>query len=304
MNISLFIGEYKRYLQLEKNLSLNSIEAYIRDVKKLEAFLLNYSFNKANLSAEILNEFVKWIAKEDISPSTQARIISGIKSFFNYLLIEKKIEENPAEDIDFPKLEKKLPIYLNYNEIERIFSIIDLSKTGGFRNKVILELLFACGLRVSEVINIKKNDISYEEEWLKVIGKGNKQRLVPISKNALNLIKIYNDTERNHQKPISKDKDILFLNRRGGKLSRIYIFNIIKELAEKVGINKNVSPHTLRHSFATSLVTNGADLRAVQSMLGHESITTTEIYTHLDRKFLKNTVDEYHPRSEKRKSKK
>ncbi|MCC6722533.1 MAG: site-specific tyrosine recombinase XerD [Bacteroidia bacterium] len=304
MNISLFIGEYKRYLQLEKNLSLNSIEAYIRDVKKLEAFLLNYNFNKANLSAEILNEFVKWIAKEDISPASQARIISGIKSFFNYLLIEKKIEENPAENIDFPKLEKKLPSYLNYNEIEKMFSIIDLSKTGGFRNKVILELLFACGLRVSEVINIKKNDISYEEEWLKVIGKGNKQRLVPISKNALNLIKIYNDTERNHQKPISKDKDILFLNRRGGKLSRIYIFNIIKELAEKAGINKNVSPHTLRHSFATSLVTNGADLRAVQSMLGHESITTTEIYTHLDRKFLKNTVDEFHPRSEKRKSKK
>lgn len=305
MNISIYIDEYKRYLQLEKNLSINTLDAYIRDINKIIDFInLNQiKPNSVKIDSYFLNEFVKWIAKSGIAPASQARIISGIRSFFNYLILEKIIDENPAEMLELPKLVKKLPNVLSFEEIEKMISFIDLSITGGFRNKVMLELLFACGLRVSELINLKKSDISFDEEWIIVTGKGNKQRLVPISTNALNLIKIYLETERNNQATATKDKEILFLNRRGAKLSRVFIFNVIKELTQKAGINKNVSPHTLRHSFATGLVTNGADLRAVQNMLGHESITTTEIYTHLDRKFLKNTIDEFHPRSEKRKNK-
>lgn len=305
MNISQYIGEYERYLQLEKNLSPNSIQAYIRDIKKIEDFVNIKKLNFANLifNNEFFINFINWIAENGIAPASQARIISGIRSFFNYLLLEKIIDENPTEMIEFPKLAKKLPNVLTNEEIEKMLSVIDLSKTGSFRNKVILELLFACGLRVSELITLKKNDISFDEEWIKVTGKGNKQRLVPISENALKLIEIYLETERNHQKPLNTDKEILFLNKRGTKLSRVLIFNVVKELAEKAGVRKNVSPHTLRHSFATGLVTNGADLRAVQTMLGHESITTTEIYTHLDRKFLTKTVDEFHPRAKKQKDK-
>ena len=304
MNISLYIDEYKRYLQLEKNLAKNTLEAYIRDINKIIDFInLNQiKTNSVKIDYFFLNDFVKWIAISGIATATQARIISAIRSFFNYLILEKIIDENPTEMLEFPKLVKKLPNILSFEEIEKILSFIDLSITGGFRNKVMLELLFACGLRVSELINLKKTDISFDEEWIIVTGKGNKQRLVPISANALNLIKIYLETERNNQPASTKDKEILFLNRRGTKLSRVFIFNVIKELTQKAGINKNVSPHTLRHSFATGLVTNGADLRAVQNMLGHESITTTEIYTHLDRKFLKKTIDEFHPRSEKRKN--
>ncbi|NUM30983.1 MAG: site-specific tyrosine recombinase XerD [Bacteroidetes bacterium] len=303
MNISLYIAEYERYLRLEKNLSPNSIQAYIRDIKKIEDFIninsINLSSNKPN--SDFFESFINWLAQNGIAPSSQSRIISGIRSFFNYLLLEKIIDENPAEMIEFPKLAKKLPNFLTLEEIEKMLSIIDLSKTGGFRNKVIIELLFACGLRVSELVNLKKADISYDEEWIKVTGKGNKQRLVPISQNALKLIEIYLETERNKQKASNADKETLFLNRRGKKLSRVFVFNIIKELAIKAGVRKNVSPHTLRHSFATGLVANGADLRSVQLMLGHESITTTEIYTHLDRKFLTQTIDEFHPRSKKRK---
>ena len=225
--------------------------------------------------------------------------MSGIRSFYDYLLLEKQIDKNPTELIEFPRLSRKLPNVLSNEEIELMLAQIDLSKEGGFRNKVILELLFACGLRVSELVNLEKGNIYFKEECILVTGKGNKQRLVPISDNALNLIQLYLDTERNNADTKPKDREILFLNRRGSRLTRVFIFTLVKELAAKAGIRKKVSPHTFRHSFATGLVTNGADLRAVQSMLGHESITTTEIYAHLDRKHLKQVVDQFHPRSKK-----
>lgn len=299
MLLSPFFNGYKQYLQLERNLSKNTIEAYLSDISKVEEYSVenNVEISSLELSSEFLQEFVKWIAQSGTSGRSQARILSGIRSFYDYLLLEKKIEKNPTELIEFPKLAKNLPTVLSEVEIESMLALIDLSKEGGFRNKVILELLFACGLRVSELINLEIGHISFKEEWILVTGKGNKQRLVPVSQNALNLIKVYLDSERIHFEAKTKDKEILFLNRRGGRLTRVFIFTVIKELAAKAGIRKKVSPHTFRHSFATELVSNGADLRAVQSMLGHQSITTTEIYAHLDRKHLKNVIDTFHPRS-------
>jgi integrase/recombinase XerD len=299
MLLSPFFNGYKQYLQLERNLSKNTIEAYLSDISKVEEYSVenNIEISSLELSSEFLQEFVKWIAQSGTSGRSQARILSGIRSFYDYLLLEKKIEKNPTELIEFPKLAKNLPTVLSEVEIESMLALIDLSKEGGFRNKVILELLFACGLRVSELINLEIGHISFKEEWILVTGKGNKQRLVPVSQNALNLIKVYLDSERIHFEAKTKDKEILFLNRRGGRLTRVFIFTVIKELAAKAGIRKKVSPHTFRHSFATELVSNGADLRAVQSMLGHQSITTTEIYAHLDRKHLKNVIDTFHPRS-------
>jgi integrase/recombinase XerD len=299
MLLSPFFNGYKQYLQLERNLSKNTIEAYLSDISKVEEYSVenNIEISSLELSSEFLQEFVKWIAQSGTSGRSQARILSGIRSFYDYLLLEKKIEKNPTELIEFPKLAKNLPTVLSEVEIESMLALIDLSKEGGFRNKVILELLFACGLRVSELINLEIGHISFKEEWILVTGKGNKQRLVPVSQNALNLIKVYLDSERIHFEAKTKDKEILFLNRRGGRLTRVFIFTVIKELAAKAGIRKKVSPHTFRHSFATELVSNGADLRAVQSMLGHQSITTTEIYAHLDRKNLKNVIDTFHPRS-------
>ncbi len=299
MLLSPFFNGYKQYLQLERNLSKNTIEAYLSDISKVEEYSVenNVEISSLELSSEFLQEFVKWIAQSGTSGRSQARILSGIRSFYDYLLLEKKIEKNPTELIEFPKLAKNLPTVLSEVEIESMLALIDLSKEGGFRNKVILELLFACGLRVSELINLEIGHISFKEEWILVTGKGNKQRMVPVSQNALNLIKVYLDSERIHFEAKTKDKEILFLNRRGGRLTRVFIFTVIKELAAKAGIRKKVSPHTFRHSFATELVSNGADLRAVQSMLGHQSITTTEIYAHLDRKHLKNVIDTFHPRS-------
>lgn len=299
MLLSPFFNGYKQYLQLERNLSKNTIEAYLSDISKVEEYSVenNIEISSLELSSEFLQEFVKWISQSGTSGRSQARILSGIRSFYDYLLLEKKIEKNPTELIEFPKLAKNLPTVLSEVEIESMLALIDLSKEGGFRNKVILELLFACGLRVSELINLEIGHISFKEEWILVTGKGNKQRLVPVSQNALNLIKVYLDSERIHFEAKTKDKEILFLNRRGGRLTRVFIFTVIKELAAKAGIRKKVSPHTFRHSFATELVSNGADLRAVQSMLGHQSITTTEIYAHLDRKHLKNVIDTFHPRS-------
>ncbi|MFM9943815.1 MAG: site-specific tyrosine recombinase XerD [Bacteroidia bacterium] len=302
MQIETYYKGYKLYLQLEKNLSKNTVEAYLRDISKVENYCLEkgVAINILKPSSEFLNDLVKWIVKTGSSATSQARILSGIRSFYNYLLLEKQIDKNPMELIDFPRLSRKLPNVLTHEEIELMLAQIDLSKEGGFRNKVILELLFACGLRVSELVNIEKGDIYFKEECILVTGKGNKQRLVPISDNALNLIQLYIQTERLLIEPKPKDREILFLNRRGGRLTRVFIFTVVKELAAKAGIRKKVSPHTFRHSFATGLVTNGADLRAVQNMLGHESITTTEIYAHLDRKHLKNTIDSFHPRASKK----
>lgn len=302
MQLSTYYRGYKLYLQLEKNLSKNTVEAYLRDISKIETYCLekNVSVNILDPSSEFLNDLIKWIVKSGSAATSQARILSGIRSFYDYLLLEKQIDKNPTELIEFPRLSRKLPNVLSNEEIELMLAQIDLSKEGGFRNKVILELLFACGLRVSELVNLEKANIYFKEECILVTGKGNKQRLVPISDNALNLIQLYIDSERNSIEPKPGDKEILFLNRRGGRLTRVFIFTIIKELAAKAGIRKKVSPHTFRHSFATGLVTNGADLRAVQNMLGHESITTTEIYAHLDRKHLQKVVDDFHPRSKRK----
>lgn len=299
MQLSTYYNGYKLYLQLEKNLSKNTVEAYLRDISKVETYCLEkgIEINVLNPSGEFFNDFIKWIVTSGSSSASQSRILSGIRSFYDYLLLEKHIVTNPTELVEFPRLTRKLPNVLSSAEIELMLVQIDLSKDGGFRNKVILELLFACGLRVSELVNLEKGNIYFKEEFIMVTGKGNKQRLVPISNNALNLIQLYLDTERNKIDATSKDMEILFLNRNGGRLSRVFIFTIVKEMAARAGIRKNVSPHTFRHSFATGLVTNGADLRAVQNMLGHESITTTEIYAHLDRKHLQNVVDQFHPRS-------
>ena len=292
---------YRQYLQLEKNLSANTIDAYLRDIKKIDVYCEETGVNLTSLEADtdFFREFIKWLSSSGVKSTTQARILSGIRAFYDYLLLEKHIKQNPTEFIEFPRLSRKLPSVLSVQEIESILAMIDLSKEGGFRNKVSLELLFACGLRVSELINLKIGDVSFTEEWILVTGKGNKQRLIPVSTNALDLIVIYLETIRLKQTPKPKDKEILFLNRRGGRLTRVFIFTMLRDLAKKAGINKNISPHTFRHSFATGLVSNGADLRAVQNMLGHESITTTEIYAHLDRKHLQNIVDKFHPRSKK-----
>jgi integrase/recombinase XerD len=302
MLLSTYYNGYRLYLQLEKNLSKNTVEAYLRDISKMDFFCKEYNIHLdiLNPTDDFFTNFIKWISNQGHAASSQARIISGIRSFYDYLMLEKLIDRNPTELIDFPRLSRKLPTYLTHQEIELMLSQIDQSSPSGFRNRVILELLFACGLRVSELINLEKSHIYFKDECILVTGKGNKQRLIPISQNALNLLEVYL-IDRNQVNTSSKDQNILFLNHRGGKISRISIFNIVKDLAAKAGIRKNISPHTFRHSFATGLVSNGADLRAVQNMLGHESITTTEIYTHLDRKHLQKVIDTYHPRANKNK---
>lgn len=301
MLLSGYYKGFRQYLQLEKNVSAHTVEAYLSDISKISLFCDESGRNPDTLTPdnEFFQEFIKWLSLSGVKPSTQARVLSGIRAFYAYLLLEKQITHNPAEFLEFPRLTRKLPSVLSYEEIEKILAQIDLSKEGGFRNKVIIELLFACGLRVSELVQLTIGNISFKEEWILITGKGNKQRLVPVSQNALSLIKIYLETERYHATPSAKDREILFLNKRGGRLSRVYIFMMLKDLALKAGIRKSISPHTLRHSFATSLVTHGADLRAVQDMLGHESITTTEIYTHLDKKHLSHVIDTYHPRAGK-----
>ncbi len=301
MIATLYIKGFELFLQLEKNLSKNTIDAYIRDIQKLEKFasINQLKIDVLNPSNDFFDEFIKWLVKSGCAATSQARILSGIRSFYDYLVLEKYIDKNPTDLLEFPKMTRKLPSFLTITEIESLIQQIDASKIGGFRNKVILELLFACGLRVTELVNLKHDQVYFKEECILVTGKGNKQRLVPISKNALNLMKLYMETERQKTEAKPKDKEIFFLSRRGSRLSREFIFTMVKQLALKAGIRKNVSPHTFRHSFATSLITNGADLRAIQNMLGHESITTTEIYAHLDRKHLQKVVDQFHPRSKK-----
>ena len=293
-----FIKGYKSYLQLEKSLSKNSIEAYLHDIEKLQQYLAisQQTILLDAINLKILQNFIHWIHELGMTATSQARIISGLKSFFNYLILEDIIQSNPTELLEAPKTARKLPDTLAFEELEKLFDAIDMSTQEGTRNKAILETMYSCGLRVTELTELKISNIYADVEFIKVIGKGNKERLVPIGASALKFIQIYVENIRAHIVPKKNAEDILFLNRRGGKLSRVMIFYIIKELTNKAGIQKNIHPHTLRHSFATHLVEGGANLRAVQEMLGHESITTTEIYTHLDRNFLKETLNTFHPR--------
>ena len=288
---------FKAYMQLEKSLSDHSIEAYLHDVEKLTEFLMGSQQPKAPSAVELkdLQQFLKFIAELGMTPSSQARIISGIKGFYKYCLIENIITVDPTALLEAPKLKRSLPDVLSYEEITNIINQIDLSKPEGGRNKAIIETMYSCGLRVTEVVNLKISCLYLDVDFVRVIGKGDKERLVPIGSDAIKYINLYKDTQRVHMPIQAGFEDYLFLNNRGKSLSRIMIFYIIKDLAKKAGVTKNISPHTFRHSFATHLVEGGADLRAVQEMLGHESITTTEIYTHLDRDFLRSTLQQFHP---------
>lgn len=288
---------FENYLRLEKSLSENSIEAYLNDIRKLEEFI-KASGNDSGPSSVTypdLKVFINWFGAENKNARTQSRVLSGIRAFYKFLLIDGEINENPSSLIESPKIGLKLPEVLSVAEIDRIVEAIDLSKPEGHRNKAIVETLYGCGLRVSELVNLRLTDIHYGEGFVSVTGKGNKQRLVPISNKALKEIDLYKiDRSR---LPVIYDGNVVFLNRRGRKLTRAMIFTIIRDLAGKAGIVKKISPHTFRHSFATHMIEAGADLRAVQEMLGHESIMTTEIYTHIDRSFLRDTLIMFHPRS-------
>ena len=288
---------FKAYLQLERSLSDNSVEAYMRDIEKLTQYLQHAGTLKkpADIRLTDLQNFIKWIAELGISPTSQARIISGIKSFYKYCLIEHISNGDPTTLLEAPKLKKALPDTLSFDEIENIIAQIDLSKPEGGRNKAMLELLYSSGLRVSELVNLKISQLYFDVGFIRVLGKGDKERLVPVGSSAVKYVKIYLKNIRVHIPVKPGYEDIVFLNRRGSKLTRVMVFLIIKDLAKKAGIKKIISPHTFRHSFATHLVEGGADLRAVQEMLGHESITTTQIYTHLDREFLRKTLEEFHP---------
>jgi integrase/recombinase XerD len=288
---------FKGYLQLERSLSNNSVDAYLHDIEKLTTFLQATGEMKqpGDVDLNILQQFLKWIGELGMTATSQARIVSGIKAFYKYCQVEQIINNDPTTLLEAPKTMRKLPDFLSFAEIESIIGKIDQSKPEGRRNKAILETLYSCGLRVSEVINLKISCLYLDVGFIRVTGKGDKERLVPIGTDAIKYIKLYKQNIRIHI-PVKKGhEDILFLNKRGSGLSRIMIFYIIKDLALKAGITKNISPHTFRHSFATHLVEGGADLRAVQEMLGHESITTTEIYTHLDRDYLRSTLQQFHP---------
>lgn len=287
---------FKAWLQLERSLSDNSVEAYLRDLDKFTQFLQLTSCMKSPDAVELedLKRFIKYIGGL-VTPASQARIISGLKSFYKYCRIENIIHKDPTALIQSPKLKRALPDVLSFDEIEKIIGKIDLSKPEGGRNKAILETMYSCGLRVSETVNLKISCLYLDLGFVRVIGKGDKERLVPIGGEAIKYINLYAGEIRKHIAVQTGHEDILFLNRRGGKLSRVMIFLFLKDLVKKAGIRKIISPHTFRHSFATHLVEGGADLRAVQEMLGHESITTTEIYTHLDREYLRNTLQQFHP---------
>lgn len=290
---------FENYLRLEKSLSQNSVSAYINDINKLIVYLnTNYSkITPYKVKLEHLKSFVAWLNEKEISPRTQARTISGIKSFYKYLMVENKITTDPTSLLESPKIGRKLPDILSIEEIDYLIDSVDQSKVEGQRNKAMIETLYSCGLRVSELVNLKITNLYLDQGFIRVEGKGNKERLVPVSGKAVEEIQTYMANYRKKLNVAKDSENILFLNRRGKKLSRVMVFTIIKGLAEKAGIKKSISPHTFRHSFATHLINGGADLRAVQEMLGHESILTTEIYTHLDREYLKSTVQQFHPRS-------
>lgn len=290
---------FESFLRLEKSLSQNSIAAYINDINKLVGFL-DDSFKRLTPEKVKLNHlksFVSHLNDKGVSPRTQARTISGIKSFFKYLLMEGKVQSDPTTLLESPKIGRKLPDVLTMEEIDAIIDAVDMGKSEGQRNKAMLETLYSCGLRVSELVNLKVTNLFFEQGFVKIEGKNEKERLVPVSEKAIEEISKYLGGYRKTLKISPESENVLFLNRRGKKLSRVMIFTIIKNLAQKVGMSKKISPHTFRHSFATHLISGGADLRAVQEMLGHESILTTEIYTHLDRDYLKTTITQFHPRS-------
>lgn len=292
------IRQFRHYLTLERSLSSNSIEAYTRDVQKLADYVAREFPTKTPLELELehLRRFVTALAKLEISAYSQARIISGIKAFYRFLMYEDRISEDPAQLLEAPKLGRKLPDTLSFLEIETLLEAIPLGESEGHRNRAMLEMLYSSGLRASELVELKKSQVFGDVGFLRVVGKGNKERLVPVGRDALRYMKLYEDHIRNGQQPAKGHEEYVFLNRRGQKLTRVMLFLIIKKAAEQAGIQKSISPHTFRHSFATHLIEGGADLRAVQEMLGHESITTTEIYTHLDRDYLRQVLTEFHPR--------
>jgi len=297
MNWSNYIKSYQSYLRIERGLSKNTIENYSFDIERLCLFLEEnaISVSPIKISEETIQQFIYSVSKE-VNPRSQARIISGLKSFFSYLIFEDYRVDNPLELIETPKTGRKLPDTLSVDEIDSLISAINLDTNEGERNRAMLETLYGCGLRVSELVSLKISDLFFEEGFIKITGKGNKQRFVPVGKLTQKYILIYKDNIRTHLDIKKGFEDTLFLNRRGNQLSRAMIFTIIKDLATKIDLNKSISPHTLRHSFATHLLENGADLRSIQLMLGHESITTTEIYVHLDRKFLTEVMNTFHPR--------
>lgn len=299
MSWEVMLRGFKSFLRLEKSLSANTLEAYLRDVGKLKKYAEHENLSPSDIRASDISAFLTIVHEIGLSATTQARIISGLKSFFNYLALEKVIAENPMDFIDTPRIGRKLPEVLSIQEIELLLKAIDLSEPEGTRNRAIIEMLYSCGLRVSELTELRLTYLNMDEGFVRVVGKGNKERLVPIGDVAIKWIRHYLDGIRNHKHPDKKDEDILFLSVRGKRLTRMMIFIIIKHLMTKAGIQKNISPHTFRHSFATHLVEAGADLRAVQEMLGHASITTTEIYTHLDRQRLKEEIMSFHPRYKK-----
>jgi integrase/recombinase XerD len=288
---------FKAYLQLEKSLSENSVEAYVHDIEKFTQFLSvkNIEMNPKEIELMHMEDFLKWINEFGMTPASQARIVSGLRSFYKFCIQEQISQTDPTTLLEAPKLGKHLPDTLSYPEIEQIISSIDVSTPEGGRNKAIVETLYSCGLRVSELVNLKLSCLDFSAGYVRITGKGDKERLVPIGDSAIKYINLYCENIRVHVPVIPGNEDVVFLNRRGRKLSRVMVFMIIKEAAKKASITKNISPHTFRHSFATHLVEGGADLRAVQEMLGHESITTTEIYTHLNREYLRDTLQQFHP---------
>jgi len=294
-----YLKSFKNYLRLERGLSANSISAYLSDVEKFGGYLISISYSNdiKLVTVNELKSFIKWTSELGMLPSTQARVISGLKAFFSFLLIEGIIDTDPTQLLEAPRLSRKLPDTLNLQEINLLIDAIDLSRPDGMRNKAILETLYSCGLRVSELTELRISDLYEDSGFIKVTGKGDKERIVPIGSVALKYINIYLQEVRIHLRVQQGHQDYIFLNRSGKKLTRVYIFLFIKALAEKTGLKKTISPHTFRHSFATHLIEGGADLRAVQEMLGHSSITTTEIYTHLDRDYLRSVVIQFHPRS-------
>ncbi|MDR0420451.1 MAG: site-specific tyrosine recombinase XerD [Prevotellaceae bacterium] len=297
MKWNIELKKFRKYLRLELSFSVNTIDAYISDVKKLMQFAEKKSnLNINDIKEYHIHEFLAELYDNHLDSRTQQRILSGIKSFFSFLELENKLRSNPVELIELPKAERKLPDFLTVDEIDRIISSIDLSEQLGHRNAAIIEILYSCGLRVSEVIDLKISNLNFTDEFIHVIGKGNKERLVPISAKAIKALNLYID-QRNSMFIQRHAEDIIFLNRSGKKLTRVAVFGIIKKYARKAGIRKNISPHTIRHSFATHLIENGANIRAVQQMLGHQSILTTEIYTHLDQTFIRNAILTYHPRA-------
>jgi integrase/recombinase XerD len=299
MNWPICIKQFEEYLKLEKSLSRHSVEAYHRDITKLKEFLDIKKLQVApeHITPAIIRDFLEWIGELGMTAHSQARTLSGIRAFYKFLIMEDMVQADPTDTIEAPKLSRKLPDTLHFHEIEQMLAAIDLSTPEGTRNRAMLETLYSSGLRVSELLDLKMSNLYEDMGFLKVAGKGDKERLVPIGRDALKHIKLYREGVRCHLTIKKGHENILFLNRRGAKMTRVMVFTIIKDLAAKAGIQKTVSPHTFRHSFATHLIEGGADLRAVQEMLGHESITTTEIYTHLDRDYLKQVIKDYHPRS-------